>query len=727
MNPLLRILLMGWLLAVVSSSEMVGQCPVIQSCPAAQLTICDYSTNDSMLWHDDPFTWSPVLLSSDIYESAANLSIMFGDTCGGMPEVSYTVFFDLEQDNLNETVISSNMDFPPGKMLYGNAFSPGYLEGDTMTFDSRNLPDSMRYNFALEVEAIGNSYVAVLRWNTLTSPFQYAQARLPEGRHHIVWKVVSGGVTKTCEYNFRVRDCLEPEAYCLPPSTINIQYDQIAELPLSLVRDYGMDNISPDDELSYSMRRAGTGGSGYPLDSFGISIVKLPFACSDTGSHIVEMWVQDLHGNAGFCQTTVTVTDTSGYCFVLPNACARAAFGTMDTLESIVFEITAGDSMPLYSSTLQPLDGGCAEVNLSTIPAGATYVLVKPYKSDTPLNGVSTFDLVLISKHILDVELFSNPWQYVAADINYSNTVTTFDIAQIRKLILGLVDTLPQNVTWRFISADCVLPPLPLPLPCVNSVAFNFPPTIYPDFNFLGIKLGDVNGSALINSLSADATPRSKARLVVPNLSADAGQFLDVPFYLDAPGDRLGLQLALDFNPELFEITGLSAPNLPDFDGTCWAQNGDGRLAISWSVPLPHALLPDAPAFTVHLRARKATNLSEAVQLDVQRLNPETYAANGDLQDLELTFGEAYKDLSVKPQPNPGAGGAQWPLRLNQPGKVQLQLVDARGQIRYQQNETLSAGAHWLTMPHDPSLAPGLYSWRIQSADGIWTGQWVKI
>jgi len=201
MNPLLRILLMGWLLAVVSSSEMVGQCPVIQSCPAAQLTICDYSTNDSMLWHDDPFTWSPVLLSSDIYESAANLSIMFGDTCGGMPEVSYTVFFDLEQDNLNETVISSNMDFPPGKMLYGNAFSPGYLEGDTMTFDSRNLPDSMRYNFALEVEAIGNSYVAVLRWNTLTSPFQYAQARLPEGRHHIVWKVVSGGVTKTCVYN----------------------------------------------------------------------------------------------------------------------------------------------------------------------------------------------------------------------------------------------------------------------------------------------------------------------------------------------------------------------------------------------------------------------------------------------------------------------------------------------------------------------------------------------
>jgi hypothetical protein len=64
---------------------------------------------------------------------------------------------------------------------------------------------------------------------------------------------------------------------------------------------------------------------------------------------------------------------------------------------------------------------------------------------------------------------------------------------------------------------------------------------------------------------------------------------------------------------------------------------------------------------------------------------------------------------------------------LQQAGTVQLELVDMRGQIRYRQQQTLETGAHWLTMPADPSLAPGLYTWRIQSSDGTWTGQWVKM
>ena len=727
MNSILRILFMLWLWAMLPCAELCGQCPVIQSCPTAQLTICDYSSNDSMLWHDDPYTWSPVLLSSDTYEAAANLSIMFKDTCGATPEVSYTIFFDLEQDNLHETVITSNMVFPPGKMLYGNAFSPGYLEGDTMQFDKRAIPDSLHYRFALEVEPSGNSWVAVLRWNTLTSPCQYAQARLPEGRHRIVWKVVSGGVTKTCEYNFRVRDCLEPEVFCLQPPPVNINYDRLAYLNINDALDYGQDNICPENQLAFSIREAGT-GTGFPFDSFGLSVIEIPFACMDTGIHIVEVWVQDLHGNAGFCQTSVTVTDTVGFCFVPPNACARAVFGNLDTLDNTVFEVLAGEFTTPFTAVLPSIGGGCSQVDLTIIPPGASYVRVRPVKVDNPLNGVSTFDLVLISKHILNIESFPHPWQYVAADANFSNTVTTFDIAQIRKLILGLVDTFPQNITWRFYTAECDMPGVPLPLPCPNNVTFNFPlGSIFPDFEFLGIKMGDVNGSAIINTMQAPATLRDKARLMVPDAVFEAGQTLDVPVYLDASGDRLGLQFAMNIDPEWFDILSLEAPELSSFDATCWTKNEHGALALSWAVPLPQTLLPDAPAMVLSLRARKSASLREAIRLDNQRLQGETYDANNGIQDLELVFKTPGKDLSVKPQPNPGQGGAQWPLRLQQAGTVQLELVDMRGQRRYHQQLTLATGAHWLAMPADPSLAPGLYTWRIQCADGTWTGQWVKM
>ena len=728
MNSLLRYVLMLCLWVILPAVGLRGQCPRIHPCPAAQVTICDYSVNDSLLWNDGPYTWSPILLSEDIYEAAANLSIMFTDTCGTAPVVSYTIFFDLEQDNLQETVLTSNMVFPPGKMLYGNAFSIDYLEGDTMTFDKRDFPDSLLYRFALEVSPSGNGWVAVLRWNNLMAPDQYSQARLPEGRHRIVWRVVSGGVTKTCEYNFRVRDCLAPEVYCLQPAAININYDQLAELNILDVLDYGLDNISPENQLMFSMQKAGA-GTVFPLNVFNLPFIKLEYSCADTGLQIVDLWVRDLHGNAGFCQASVTVTDTVGFCVVLPVACARAIFGNQDTLDNTVFQLQAGVFTPPFASELFLLSEGCAEVNLAPIPPGATYALVQPVKTDIALNGVSTFDLVLISKHILNVESFQHPWQYLAADVNNSNTVTTFDIALIRKLILGLVDTFPQNTTWRFISSDCVLPPLPLPLACIGNVSFNMPlGSIYPDFNFFGIKMGDINGSALTNSAQSPATPRNMAKLLASDVVSEPGETLEVPFYLDASGYRLGMQLALGVDPSKFEITGLDAPNLPGFDASCWTYNNQsGALALSWAVPVPHALLPDAPAFVLHLRARSAASLRESVQLNNQRLQAETYQADGEKQNLLLTFEAPQQALLVKAQPNPSQGGASWPLRLNQSGPVQLDLFDAQGHVRFHLQQTLNHGAHWLAMPNDTSLPPGVYTWRIQSSEATWSGQWVKM
>jgi hypothetical protein len=64
-----------------------------------------------------------------------------------------------------------------------------------------------------------------------------------------------------------------------------------------------------------------------------------------------------------------------------------------------------------------------------------TYTIT-PSKDGDDWCGVSTFDLVVISRHILGVQTFTSDYQYVAADINKSNSVTTFDVVELRKLIL---------------------------------------------------------------------------------------------------------------------------------------------------------------------------------------------------------------------------------------------------------------------------------------------------
>ncbi len=74
---------------------------------------------------------------------------------------------------------------------------------------------------------------------------------------------------------------------------------------------------------------------------------------------------------------------------------------------------------------------------------------LKPQKTGSPYDGLTTYDLVLISKHILDIVPFNCPWQIVAADVNHSESITTFDIVTARKVILGITDTFPYG-SWRF-------------------------------------------------------------------------------------------------------------------------------------------------------------------------------------------------------------------------------------------------------------------------------------
>ncbi len=74
---------------------------------------------------------------------------------------------------------------------------------------------------------------------------------------------------------------------------------------------------------------------------------------------------------------------------------------------------------------------------------------------NNPLNGVSTFDLVLINRHVLGTTPFVSPFQIIAADANNSGSVTTFDIVELQRLILGKYQELPIGISWRYVPKFC--------------------------------------------------------------------------------------------------------------------------------------------------------------------------------------------------------------------------------------------------------------------------------
>jgi hypothetical protein len=132
------------------------------------------------------------------------------------------------------------------------------------------------------------------------------------------------------------------------------------------------------------------------------------------------------------------------------------------------------------------------------VTAGHTYTLT-PERDTNDLNGVTTFDLVLISKHILGIESFNSPWKMLAADMNKSNAITTFDIVEARKVLQGIFPSFPANTSWRFFPEFAVFAdpnnPFNGPLP-PNNITINNLSANYTNANFRGVKIGDTNNSA---------------------------------------------------------------------------------------------------------------------------------------------------------------------------------------------------------------------------------------
>ena len=152
-----------------------------------------------------------------------------------------------------------------------------------------------------------------------------------------------------------------------------------------------------------------------------------------------------------------------------------------------------------------------------------------------PLNGVSTFDLVLISKHILGITPFDSPYKYIAADVNKSGTVTAFDMVQVRQLILNIKTEFSQNDSWRFVDASH-----DFAASTTNPAAQNFAEFLdinqlsqdMTDVDFIGVKIGDINGNAAANSLlgAESRTTNGSLTFNVADRFVEAGETVTVDF-----------------------------------------------------------------------------------------------------------------------------------------------------------------------------------------------------
>ncbi|MBK8426064.1 MAG: T9SS type A sorting domain-containing protein [Lewinellaceae bacterium] len=693
--------------------KVIDQTPPTITC--APIDTCDYSSNfDSdglRYWNDGDLWWDNGTQSHNLCESDKTLlSVSAEDFCDSISPVGglrfrYLLFLDLDADGIMETVVSSadaNTTRPGGfygRVRYNNYQNLNYGGGGASSVRRFDL-SANPYAFNIEQTLTG----ARVTWRTAGGSVQ--NPNLPHGRHKIKWIAEDGcGNEAVCEQIFTIRDCKAPTVACADVN-INLMFGGMATLWASDFFLYAEDNCTPADILKVAVIRADDTDydhNSFPTDASQSVVV----TCDDEGTEVdIEVWVIDAAGRADFCTAKVNVqANLVGCDGTVPTATVAGALATENVQN--IDEVSVAFNVAPSANVMQIVDGS---YSFTSVPMGSN-VTVTPAKDNDPLNGVTTYDLVLISKHILGLEPLTTPYKMIAADANRSGSITTFDIVEFRKLILGIYEELPTNTSWRFVDKAYSFPEPTNPFQSVfpENMSINNLAASYMNGDFVGVKIGDVNNSVIANELQSveDRTANTLVfDVAAASQSVTAGEEVVVNF--KATDKMMGYQFTMNFDGlEVVEV--LPGANMSTDNFGVFAD------AITTSAE------GNATEFAVKFRAVASGDLSRMLAVSSRITKAEAYTDGGQRNEVAFRFEGANGPVIgagfelFQNQPNPVVGKTNISFNLPESAEATLKITNVEGRIVKVVKGAFSKGLNTVTL-NRAELESGMLFYELSTA-----------
>ena len=618
----------------------------------------------------------------------------------------------------------------------------GILIDDACQIDESLIVVGIDYNNNGIVEASSNEVGEI----SGSFPNYVFKIDLPIGDHRFVFNVTDDcGNTSTTERAFRVNDCYVPVLYCRSDRIYNLEAlveegdidnDGVIEEAAALVEaaDLARCNfLDCSGDLTFSVNRV---GERYDRDQSSIFL-----DCEDRYEVLLELYVWDEAFNPFIVQPDGSVGGSNWRsCVVLvrvqdPNlACNSCRVEDNITINGNVS--TLGGA-PLNDVTVSAGTDHTVTNTYGGFQIGGTvgnnYVLTADKEID-PRAGLSTIDLLILKRHLLGIERFSNPFLALAADVNRDGVVNLGDMISLQALILGRREFYPTGSSWRFVDAAWNgegNPTERIVLGRLEECGF--------DHDFIGLRIGDLN-----DSLGADAGAEESGRrsnrpvaLELEDQTFKAGQRVDVTLRLENVDDYAGGQLALQWNAGALAYLGKESREL---DSESNFRTGRDYVWLSWSEQLREENL-----LTMSFRATADGNLRDLITLAAERnFTDEIYAADlndhplfltwktsetttdqpvSDIVDVLPDAGELSRLLGVLP--NPARTVTRLGVYLGSEQDVVLNVTDLNGRKLRSDITRLAAGEQWLSV--DVKAWPaGIYLFNIETVNGLVSGRIVK-
>lgn len=386
------------------------------------------------------------------------------------------------------------------------------------------------------------------------------------------------------------------------------------------------------------------------------------------------------------------------------------------TIRTAIGMPVPGVGISLSSPAIQQTTSGTNGLyGFSDLPAGEDFTITPtdgPLLDFPHLNGVSTYDLILFSRHIMGTQLIQNPYTLIALDLNSSGSITILDILLQRRRVLAIDTDPPSPAAWHFIRADYVFPVPSNPWlePFPQSIALeNLAPGLLTQQDFIAVQVGNLS-----HLLPTDFT-----EVEIRNVPGHT-----LPFYLDdrqvAPAERFtvafrsddlagmaGFQFIIGFDPENLTLTDIEYDYLgEDNFGTTHA--AAGKIYTLWYDPAPNAALPSGEVlFHLAFQAKRGGQLSDMLRMEEGPLHAEACDPDLNRYNLSLRFPARPTDTERfelhQNAPNPVSDHTIIGFYLPRQSAAVLSITDLQGRVLrvFSFPGELDKGLHQFSLPAD--------------------------
>lgn len=532
---------------------------------------------------------------------------------------------------------------------------------------------------------------------------KFTSNAVPFGTHTIIWFAEDQcGNISSCEKDFVIIDDVSPMAICRGEiTTVISESSNDVEVWANDLDLSSADNCI-DNELTFLIRKANSQDS---LTSM------ITFDCNDVGFQEVEVWVFDQNENSDFCRSQIEIQanlacDSDINSTVLTDIQGAVMTSANNFVEDVEIELYQVSNDAYYNDKTDQ----AGLYQFEGMPKGDNYQ-VTAQKEDDLLNGVSTLDLVLIQNHILGNRTFTDPFKIIASDISNNGSLSASDIVLLRRVLLGLEETFPNNTSWRFVngSQEFFDPLSPFPFSEIVDIEDLNESNSIKDF--IAVKIGDVNDSVNPSSGLQQTEIRNSKEITVIQSQVAENNVVTVTFSPEEQINLRGIQFSADFDHSEYELLEVES-KLEGFSNQHYHVN-EGKLNVSWNHDASQYVM-DSEFITMTFiqKGRDKNTDKPVISLINNRLQGEMYTDDFEKVvmniELESSIFEPV-DIDIKIGPNPFIDQTNIFIDTELlDGESELQIFDDSGKVVFKQTFT-NGDRYTITLRANQLAGPGVY------------------